>query len=93
MPWQEIIGILGTTIMASLGIAGWVRNSRGDASSSGKDSAIVVTKLEGVQAGIEEIKSRLDRRDREYVNVIARLTNLETTIQDILRRLDRLENK
>ena len=101
MPWQEIIGILGTVVMGGLGILGWARNHRGDASGDGRNSGIVVTKLETLQNGIDEIKGRLAQRDREYVDVIARLTSLESTLgqlvnntmQDMMRRLERLENK
>jgi len=78
MPWQEIIGILGTSIMAGLGILGWSRNHRLDASGSGRESASVITEIGHVKSGIEEIKTRLDRREREYIEVVGRLTAIET---------------
>ena len=101
MPWQEIIGILGTCLMAGLGMLGWSRNHKIDATGTGRESASVLAEIGHVKGGIDEIKMRLDRREREYIDVIGRLTALESTlrqladntIQDILRRLERIENR
>ena len=78
MPWQEVIGILGTILMAGLGVLGWSRNHKIDASGIGRESASVLAEIGHVKGGIEEIKMRLDRREREYIEVVGRLTAIET---------------
>jgi len=80
MPWQEIIGILGTCLMAGLGVLGWSRNHKIDATGTGRESASVLSEIGHVKSGIEEIKVRLDRREREYVDVIARLSGIEAEL-------------
>jgi len=83
MPWQEIIGILGTIIMVGIGILGWVRNHRGDAKTDGRESATTSADIVHIKSGIDEIKARLDRREREYVDVIKQLATIQTDLNRI----------
>jgi len=91
MPIQEVIGILGTLVMLVIGILGWARSHKGDAADHGMNRGVVLTEIGHVKDGIDDIRRKLERQDKEYVGMLTRLTSVETMLLQVFQRLDRLE--
>ncbi|WP_249659738.1 hypothetical protein [Lysinibacillus fusiformis] len=79
-----LIGILCTVLGAFIGVLTYNRNRDKDVKNDASDSAVIRTKLENINAGVESI--RIDIKAQEM-----RVIRVEESSKQAHKRLDKME--
>lgn len=76
-----------SVVLALLGF--WVGRMSASKSEGERDGAIL-TELNNIKAGIEDIKKKQNIRDEQYIGVMTRLSAVEASAKQAHRRIDEI---
>ena len=82
-----VIGVLGVVF----GLATAIRNKQTDDKTEGEKDGVVLTELGYIKKGIDGIEKRLERQERQYIDVVRQLTEVKDSAKQAHRRIDALE--
>ena len=91
---EMLFGVLGAVVGALgvvFGLVTALRNKKTDDKSEGEKDGVVLTELGYIKKGIDGIEKRLERQERQYIDVVRQLTEVKDSAKQAHRRIDALE--
>ena len=91
---EMLFGVLGAVVGALgvvFGLVTALRNKKTDDKTEGEKDGVVLTELGYIKKGIDGIEKRLERQERQYIDVVRQLTEVKDSAKQAHRRIDALE--
>jgi len=89
----EIVSLAGTCFAIIFAYTAFIRNKKTDDRNDATKDGVVLTKLEYIKAGIDDIKTRQEEQEHQYIEVVTRLTSVEGSTKHAHQRIDELNSK
>jgi len=86
-----LIGILCTVLGAFLGVLTYNRNRDKDVKNDASDSAVIRTKLDNINAGVESIRIDIKAQEMRVTGLSERVIRVEESSKQAHKRLDKME--
>ncbi|MFJ5716518.1 hypothetical protein [Neobacillus sp. NPDC093127] len=87
------IGILGALIGVLISVLTFSRNRDKDVKSDASESAVIKTKLEAINSGVESIRIDIKANERHVSELSERLIRIDESNKAAHKRIDKLETK
>jgi len=88
-----LISVATAIVGALLGISGFVRNSRKDHSEEIKERTILLTKLDNINHGVQDIKERVNTTVRRLDEMNETTTRIDESTKSAHKQIDKLEKR
>lgn len=86
-------GVVGTIFSILFGVIAFRRNNKSDDTENGKQMGAILSDMNYIKNGIDDIKRKQDKQDEQYVSVIERLSTVEQSAKQAHHRIDAIETK
>ena len=86
-----LIGILCTILGAFIGVLTYNRNRDKDVKNDASDSAVIRTKLDNINAGVESIRIDIKAQEMRVTGLSERVIRVEESSKQAHKRLDKME--
>lgn len=88
-----LISVIAVCATVVFGFATWRRNAKSDDKTEASQSATIITKLDGIEAGVKEIKDELKGVKADVKDDHDRIVRLEESAKQAHKRIDGLETR
>ncbi|MEH7342773.1 hypothetical protein V7122_02615 [Bacillus sp. JJ1532] len=88
-----VIGLLCTLLGAVIGILTFSRNRDKDVRTDASESAVIKTKLDNINAGVESIRIDIKANEKQTLALSERVTRVEESSKQAHKRLDKIEKE
>lgn len=88
-----LLSVISVSIAAVFGFAIWKRNTKSDDKQEASQTATIITKLDGIEKGVEDIKAELRSVKAEVREDHDRITRLEESAKQAHKRIDGIERR
>ena len=89
----SIIALVCTIIGAVIGIFTFTRNRDKDVKTDASESAVIRTKLDAINLGVESIRIDMKVEQKERMNLSERVVRVEESNKQAHKRIDFIENE
>lgn len=93
MEMNILIGLVCTVIGAMIGVASFTRNRDKDVRSDATESAVIRTKLDSINQGVESIRIDIRANEMRVSELSERVIRVEESSKQAHKRLDKIENE
>jgi hypothetical protein len=90
---QPIIYIFCLILGAVVGVLTYNRNRDKDVRSDASESAVIRTKLDNINSGVESIRIDIKANERRVTELSERVIRVEESSKQAHKRLDKFDNK
>ncbi|WP_042472752.1 hypothetical protein [Bacillus ndiopicus] len=91
MELTAIVGVLSALIGMALTYLAFMRNRDKDVQRSAAESAVISTKLDSINVGVENIRIDMKVEQRERMELSERVTRVEESSKSAHLRINKLE--
>lgn len=88
-----VIGLLCTLLGALIGFLSFTRNRDKDVRTDASESAVIRTKLDAINNGVENIRIDIKANEKQVVALGERVTRVEESSKQAHKRLDNMEKE
>ena len=86
-----VLGIIGGACGIIFGVKSNRRNNKSDDAEEGQKYGKMLTDIEYIKSGVDEIKHKQESQDRQYIDVVSRITVVEESTKQAHHRINGLE--
>ena len=86
-----LIGILCTVLGAVIGVLSYNRNRDKDVKNDASDSAVIRTKLDNINSGVESIRIDIKAQEMRVTDLSERVIRVEESTKQAHKRMDKVE--
>lgn len=91
--YSWVYALIGTVLGIALSYVAFLRNTKKDSESDGREQGQVLTELGYIKGGIDDLKQEQRRQQETNIELITRLTSVESSTKQAHKRIDRLEGR
>lgn len=86
-----VISAIGVIAAVVTGFIGYQNGLKKNSSRNGEERGVLMTEIGYIKAGIDDIKTRQDRQDREYSDLKIEVAEIKRDLKTAFSRIDDLK--